>query len=553
MNDRIAEDAVPRKGAKNSTKTRVAKTETGPVSLEWALAELPSSQHKAGLAGLALCVQYLQRTPLVDGVCEIETLDEDGLRIRVDRKGMQALFDLVYAASLEERESEKKFQKKTASGAKVDVQPKRTIERAVPDKKGIDKAKTFYVYEHTVPAGEIIDEWDESPGKLWLKLWRDLVWRTLRGVPATREPYERRAEKRVASDGEDAFDELTTKPCASVKLPSTYYIGAQERSAENVPFEDVARCRVLLHFWPFVIPIYVPAIMDRDGKSDFVGHVIVVPDVHDLAGFVANWDRVMRERDGAARGYVPRDSVIDLAAEAGLDVARRAFALIEKGKVKTQPWMEAVDVFHVEKEGNNVRIREVARIDLRRDRANDYGRVRERYWNALFRRRRIISILDENAPWWTGFGRLCATTTEELTINDSKFRHDCRLAFTEVEMDTATDIDEPTLEHLIYRATRSYVYGKLESKYGLTWQKVEGAGKAREDEYNDKKLKIARDAFLAVRSRTGADFIGYFTSTICSVPQRLGEQGYLMVARALHDEREVERIRSLTLLALSAA
>src|SRR6185503_6381236 len=103
-----------------------------------------------------------------------------------------------------------------------------------------------------VPRGALIEEWDGAAAgapKLWLRLWRDVVWKTLRGVPATREPYECRAAGRTASDGAEAWDELATDAGASVPLPSTYFLGAQAMTAENVLFKDVARMRVLLHFW----------------------------------------------------------------------------------------------------------------------------------------------------------------------------------------------------------------------------------------------------------------------------------------------------------------
>jgi CRISPR-associated protein Cmx8 len=522
------------------------------VLLHWTLNELPSTQHKAGLAGLALCVEYLRRSNLLKGTCQVETLDERGLDLRVDREGMQSLFDSVYAASSEEQEREKKFQKKNRDGSKVEVDPKAVREKTVVDKKGVAKTKTMFVYDQTVPRGGLVDEWDDSPTKVWLKLWRDLVWTTLRGVPATREPYDARAEARTTTDGAEAWDDLVSSPAEGVDLPSTYYLGAQATSAENVSFRDIARYRFLLHFWPFVTPIYVPAVVGRDGEREFSGYAIVVPEVSDLQAFAQRWEQVARGRGGELSGYRPRDAVIDLAAEAGLDVARRAFDVLEAGHVGSHPWMRAVDVFHVEKEGNNVRLRGVARVDLRRNRANDYGRARQSYWSPQFRRQRIINILDER-PWWSGFGRLCSITPQENTIQDNKFRHDCRSAFTEVEMTDATDDGPRTLEQLIYQTARVYVYGRLDSKYELSWNDVKGKGDAKEKEYNDKKLKIAREAFLAVRSRTGSDFVSYFTGTLCSVHRRLDESSFLMIARALQDEGEIERIRSLTLLALSAA
>lgn len=540
----------PRKAAVKKARPSASD---GPISVRWDLAELPSSQHKAGLAGLAICVRYLERKPDLAGICRIEALDPDGLTLKVDRTGMQSLFDDVYAASLEEQERDKPLQNK----AKVEIPPKRTFEKTVMDKKGVEKTKTVYVYLQTVPRGGIINEWDASPAgstPLWVKLWRDLVWTTLRGVPATREPYECRAEARPATDGAEAWDELAHGPLASVPLPSTYYLGAQATTAENVSFRDIARMRVLLHFWPFAVPIYVPAVTDREGNRDFVGYALVIPDIVDLEGFVADWSQVARERGTEPSGYRPRDAVVDLPAEAGLDLARRAFDVVARreGVAPTRPWLNAVDVFHIEKEGNNVRVRAVIRLDLRRERVDHYARIRTAYWSAEFRRRQVLNILEEH-KWWYGFGRLCAITPEELTIEDSKFRRDCRIAFTEVEMTEAASEDQKTLEHLIYQVTRTYVFGRLASKYNLSWDPKLAADLSWKKDYEDKKEKIAREAFLAVRSRTGADFVGYFTSTICSVPQRLGERAFLEVARALHDPQKVEQVRSLTLLALSAS
>ncbi len=108
-----------------------------------------------------------------------------------------------------------------------------------------------------------------------------------------------------------------------------------------------------------------------------------------------------------------------------------------------------------------------------------------------------------------------------------------------------------SLEVLIYRIVRSYVGGRLGSKYDLKWSG--DSSESEKSEYNNRKDKIARAAFLAVRSRTGADFVAYFTGTLCSVSQRLGQQGFLTVAAGLRDDAEIEHIRTLTLLALSAA
>ncbi|MBA3406185.1 MAG: type I-MYXAN CRISPR-associated protein Cmx8, partial [Gemmatimonadaceae bacterium] len=252
-------------------------------------------------------------------------------------------------------------------------------------------------------------------------------------------------------------------------------------------------------------------------------------------------------------GYVPRDAVIDLAAEAGLDVVRRSnerIATIE-GAASTRRWLSGVDVFHLEKEGNNIRMRGVSRVIPQRKQDDEYARVRAAgYRSPLFRRQRILNVL-EDRPWWSGFARVCSTTPDEMTIRHHQFQHDCKAAFTEVEMKQDTADENQTLEHLLYRRVQAYVLGKTERKYDLSWSKVKG-NQAQEKEYGAKKEKVAREAFLAVRSRTGADFVAYFTSTICSVPHHVTEDKYLAIARALMDPNEVERVRSLTLLALSA-
>jgi CRISPR-associated protein Cmx8 len=546
MTEETTNEPPSKKKGKKGKKVAAVDPKT-VMELRWSLQELPSSQHRAGLAGLALSVAFLKRNADRKGTCEVECAD-DGLTLSVDRAGMQSLFDDVYDATLEEARSKAKW---------AGIEPKRIDEVDVKDEKtGKVKSEKRFIYDRVVPAGPLVRDWDAAPpgaAKLWLKLWQDMVWSTLRGVPATREPFNARAEGRAIEDGSEAWDELATKRNDTVELPSTYALGAQAKNAENVAFTDVARMRFLLHFWPTVVAIYVPAVLQRDGKREFVGYALAMPDVAVLNDFVDAWERVARGRGCEPAGYVPRDAVIDLAAEAGLDVVRRSNDLIVtmQGAAPTRPWLSGVDIFHVEKEGNNVRLRGIARVIPQRKQDDEYARVRGAgYWSPVFRRQRIGNVLD-GKPWWSGFARLCSTTPDEMTIRHDSFQHDCRLAFTEVEMKEDVSETEQTLEHLIFRRVQAYVLGKTARKYELSWEKSKG-NPALEKDYREKKEKVAREAFLAVRSRTGADFVSYFTSTLCSIPQHASEGKYLEIARALMDPKSIEQVRSLTLLALSA-
>lgn len=548
MRDKPGKSSSSKMAATKTSLRNGSALSTTVLQLRWDLHTLPSSQHRAGLAGLALSVKFLERQSDHKGVCKLTQLDEHGLTLDVDRLGMQSLFDDIYAATVEETRSKAKW-----SG----TAPKRIDEVEIKDEKnGKPKIEKRFVYDRVVPSGNLVREWDSAaPGapRLWLKLWQDLVWSTLRGVPATREPFNARALARVIDDGGRAWDELANRPDAAVDLSSTYALGVQDRTAENVEFADVARSRFLLHFWSAVVAIYVPALLQRDGSREFVGHALAIPDVAVLDDFVFTWEQLARARSCDAAGYVPRDAVVDLAAEAGLDVVRRSNEVIaaKQGTAPTRSSLAAVDVFHLEKDGNNVRMRGVARVVPRSAQDDEYARVRRAgYRSPVFRRQRVANVID-GRPWWSGFARLGATTPDEMTISHRDFRHDCRIALMEVEMKQDVADEEQTLEHLIFRRVQAYVLGKTERKYELSWSRAQG-NPNKEAEYREKREKVAREAFLAVRSRTGADFVAYFTATICSVPHSAGEQRFLTVARALMDPRESERVRSLTLLALSA-
>jgi CRISPR-associated protein Cmx8 len=546
-----AESAVEPKKTSKKSVAKVKKERRNPesaIEFTWNLHDLPSAQHKAGLAGLVLCVESLKRSGGLRGICEAAHTSESKFTLRANRDGMQSLFDDVYAAALEDQHRKDLLKKKDKSV----LEPKATIEKPVTDEKGVTKTKTFYVYEQTIPRAALIDEWDTAENKLWLKLWRDLVWTTLRGVPATREPYDARAEKRLIEDGAEVWDELADFPDKSVDLPSTYYLGAQAFSAENVSFSDIAKHRCLLHFWPFAVPIYVPANINREGEREFCGYAIAVPDIQILDAFVEDWPTFSRERQSAAAGYRPASAVIDVAAESALDMFRRFVPLLSRrlGSGSMRSSIGAVDVFHIQKEGNNVNMRFTGRVDLTRARTNEYALIRDSYWSPVFRRQRILNLL-EDMPWYAKFGRLCATTPSELTIQNKQFQHDCRQVFKELEMTESNTSDEYTLEHYVYITVRYYVAARLRQKKDLDWKSAQG-DKAAEDKYSEEKSRLARSAFLAVRSRTGKDFVDYFTGTLCSVSQRVGERGYHVLACALFDESQVEKVRSLTLLALSA-
>jgi CRISPR-associated protein Cmx8 len=115
----------------------------------------------------------------------------------------------------------------------------------------------------------------------------------------------------------------------------------------------------------------------------------------------------------------------------------------------------------------------------------------------------------------------------------------------------------------IHGLVRSYVFRRTESKSGIKWDDFKdrkivdsGTGRARIDvppKYREAREKVCTEAFLRLRAcRSREDFVGYFTGTICSVPQYLPPAEYDALSRIVLDENRWEDAKALAMLALSA-
>lgn len=549
----------------------MAKTNEA-LTLDYQLAELPSSQHRAGLAGLVLIIQWLERNPAfhqqveAGAICQLTRLDDRGAAIHLNQAGVKALFDEIYAASTEEQERTQPLKNRQ----KEVIPPLREEEREVTDAKGKTKTKKFYVYPVVVPAGSFLADpsYDQSiDGKsgLWIKLWRDMVWSILRGVPATRKPFEARADGVTSKDTADMWKQLLQPEGFTVDLPSTYFLGAQASNAENVPFKDRARFQFLLHFWLFAAQIYVPSVIDNEGKRNFVGYALAIPDVAELDYFCEELPGILKSRSPEKSGYRPRDCIVDLAVESALDMMRRLRDRIEQstGEHSTASIVFGIDVIHTEKQGNNVRVLNMTRLDPEAAMLDRYAQIRDGFWSPLFRRQCLLNLVEEK-PWYVGFDALLCTLPYEQSIENDYFKRDVReklkaLISEEKQMDEMTTTSNSTsIETLVFRLIGNYVTRKLKAKYDLEW-KSEWKGLKNEElsqkpdyrKYAETKSKVSKSAFLDVRSRTEKmDFINYFVSSLCSVPQHMKADSYVELTQALY--QDTDKIRTLTLLALSA-
>ncbi len=556
-----------------ATTDKKAKTSQPDVlELHYTLAELPSSQHRAGLAGLVLMVEWLNQHSPGEGVREVER-STHGATLRLDRRGLEELFDELYAASLEEQARNQLLKN---SRTKETVPPLREEMRQFTDpKNGQLKEKRVYIYEVTVPKGSFLltlDPTSDGRNGLWIKLWRDCIWTIFRGVPATRGPFEDRANGLETADANDTWQDLVRPADYTVQLPSTYFVGAQANNADNVPFRDRARFQFLLHFWPYVAQIYVPAIVSNVSDKDeqkLYGYAIAIPDVADLDRFCDELPYVLRNRSTSPyrrAPFRPQDCVVDLVVEGALDTFSRLQDRLKvmTGSSELDGLLLGVDVVHLDKQGNNIKLLNSIRLDAESEMIDRYATFRNSLWNQNFRRQRLLNLLNPNREWYSGFGDLLTRLPFKQTIGNSYFIRDVRETYQQ-EVRNMNDRNESpgetvglnqsspsgalTAQEQVYRVVSNYLRYKLDSKYNLTWKATQSNPRA-EGEYREMKSKLAREAFLAIRSRTGQDFIDYFISTLCSVSQSMNEQRYIALTSALMTE--TDNIRTLTMLALAA-
>ena len=385
--------------------------DTETRSFSWTLDELPSSQHKTGLVGLLLLLRWLDKKPKAKrrGVRKV-SVDASSATVEIDFEGLSWLFDEAYAATSVENEYNAPFK---------GVEPVRVVSRDVTDAKKLDKntgrpvTKTVkkYVYRGVQIQGAFLAEIDPGGEEgLWIKLWRDFVWGVLRAVPATRAPYNDRAGGKKSGDAEDAWIALTRDVSRSVELPSTYFVGAQAATAENVSFKDRERFQFLLHFWPFAVGIAVPTVVNRQRKTEFSGHVLCFPDVSDLALFCDEYEGALLSRSEDPLAYLPKQAVLDFPAEGGLQFlsALRARLTAAQSKQRTHDLVLGVDIIHLEREGNNVRTRSTSRIEPSDLIQDEYDRLKTSFYDPTFRRQLLLNLLAQK-PWHTGFDRLFAT------------------------------------------------------------------------------------------------------------------------------------------------
>ena len=92
------------------------------------------------------------------------------------------------------------------------------------------------MYDTVIPKAAFLEHHYPGNENGWLKLWRDMLWNTVRGRPTTRLVYEERAEGKLSGEAETTWKELVQCSVPNKKgklvvseIPSSLFVGAQDR------------------------------------------------------------------------------------------------------------------------------------------------------------------------------------------------------------------------------------------------------------------------------------------------------------------------------------
>lgn len=562
------------------------KTAPAPpaVTVRYDLFDLPTAQHKAGLAGLLMQIRHMeQKTPRPVAIPQVKELTRASATIEFTAASVQCLFDDVYVATREVVRVKSKWP--TATEAKPPEEVEEEVEEKAKDgtvRKKTVKVKYFF-YEQVQPSGAALRQFVTNAPELWLKLWRDMLWNIPRGNPQSRKPFEERADGKPCGEGVSAWADLVKAHRALAEnefhadeVAGSLWLGAQAVNAEGVPFEGRVEQTLLLHFWPLTAQVYAPQILQPDGENEFVGYVLAIPEVSDLKDFARLYPLLLGGLGADARGYRPAEAVIDLPAEGALSFLEHLARLSgEKTEGKELALsLGSVEYLHLAKFGNNIKTLAAGRVAPKPGLLDRYlrivGRVGEKppYSNPLFRRGLMLALLNDQ-PWFQPFGKLFAewdvtffVPTDAPPKSLPWFWVDARKKLQEVIQAMPTDPkpgDDPAdaddlLMMLIHRLTRTYLSERAKQKSGINPEKYKDGDKIAWDklpkDFYDARRAAGESLFLEFRSRREQAFVEHFAQTFFATKQYVSEDHYSEIGRALL--RRTDDVKTLTLMALSA-
>lgn len=437
------------------------KAQVEEVTLTFDLHELPTAQHRAGLAGLIFQIDamgpkgYRRADKLIP---VIKDLTATSARISFTPDSMQGVFNELYAAKLVEVVVPTRWpgeaRPKPGSYFASKKDPKTGEVREVPG----------FAYDVVQPRAPALMRHLADGREAWLDLWSQMLWAIPRGGNnvRSRAPFIDLANHRPCGEGATAWTQIVDFQRGLAKsrfktepISGALMLGAQAINAEGVPFSGRVDHNLLLHFWQLVVLTFVPQVVSKkDGKVERIGYVLAIPDVADLIDFPAEFPAILQNLEAKDAGHTPQRARLDLPAQAGLETLRRlrdaapraaggasnapgdAERAIEaeitpatagvparplrsgergnravgRGPIRSLAqekaageWgscVRAVETYHMLKLGNNVKLLSFSRVVDRPGLDEDYRAIIERYRSPMFRAGLIRALLEQRPGHW---------------------------------------------------------------------------------------------------------------------------------------------------------
>jgi CRISPR-associated protein Cmx8 len=400
------------------------------VTLEYQLHQLPSSQHRSGLAGLILKIQWLQQQKTFkdseDAVCEAIHIDADKATLRFNLAGLTALFRSHYSASFEEREQ---FKPRTKGSQNF-----RIIQREIYDADTDRSTLTdIYIYQDIVPQGHLVQSFDPTANdsQIWTKLWQEATWGILRPGDRQRIPFKAMVSGTDPPEIAKIWKLLLdNRPDSNVPLSSTYMLGVQSKNNEGMPMGDRARFFFLLHFWSYVAQIYLPIHVDAKDKVTLHGYAIAIPDVRNLALFCQHFPIVLQQRSTKIKWRKPEEAIVHHPIEAGLSLLRSIHTYLGKNtsNLDIDDLIFGIDVFHLYRKKHEAQILSIKKYLPNKYTIEEFTQIDSKIFNFNCRLQYWQNLIN-NRPRITGFDILIQNLPFAETIGNRWFCRDFRTLF----------------------------------------------------------------------------------------------------------------------------
>lgn len=566
------------------------KAEPERIALTFDLLDLPTAQHRAGLAGLILQIDSMgsdgnQRSPSLVPAIREGDITPNSATIEFTRESMQGVFDDVYAAETVPVVVAKKW-----PGATKPKPGEYFIEKR-DDETGELKRSPGFGYDVVQPLAPCLHRHIQPEARAWITLWRQMIWEIPRGGNNVRSrvPFEERAADKPCNEGSKAWTQINKFLARRAKsrfetgqISGALLLGAQAFNAEGVPFSGRADHNLLLHFWQVVALAFMPRAVEKkkDGKTKRVGYVVTIPDVANLLEFRREFPRMLGRLAADPRKTLPPSAWIDQPGQANLEVLLRMKGGVDQGQnVKVgrailrssrargtrghvqatatdmalakyeNGGVHAVESYHMVKSGNNIKMLSFARVVDREGLTDEYQQIDRSYRNPLFRAARIGALI-RGGSWHAGMIELFAEYPWPFFIESddtpkylARFGRDAndqlRAAYLDIRDMKLEEMNKEQqvkyLSVIIRRLIDKYVEGRAEAKTGMKVKefpkkKIEGKGDrlytVYPADFRKAQQGVCSDAFLAMRSRHDQDFVGFFAGSICSVAQYLSPDEY---------------------------